>query len=359
MNWFTKLERKFSKYAIRNLMTYIIILYALGFILNMFYSGVYDAFFSLKFSEIFSGQVWRLVTFIIQPPSNNPIFAVFVLYFYYLIGTVLENIWGAFRFNLYFFSGMFFNIIAALVVYLVFGLDFPLSTQYLNLALFMAFALEQPDMQVLLFFVLPIKIKWMAYVDAFIFGLTIISGYLVPYLALHGVDFASEVWYSLSQVGILAYPDIPKELANPILINVFLEPFATICYSMATAALVAMINFIIFFLLYKKGGTKTAAQKNYEKAIRTARQAQENNAKRKESFNERIYNANSEKTTWESANRPYSPIKPGFSKHRCAACGKTELDDDNLMFRFCSKCEGEYEYCSEHLYTHIHVKKEN
>ena len=139
---------------------------------------------------IFKGQVWRLVTFILQPPSNSIIFVVFVLYFYYLIGSVLERIWGSFRFNVYFFTGVILNILASLIIYLIWGLSFKLSTNYINLALFMAFAMERPDMEVLLFFIIPIKIKWMAILDAVIFGITIVFGYLVPFLPRN-------VWYSL------------------------------------------------------------------------------------------------------------------------------------------------------------------
>ena len=181
MNWFAKFEKKFSKYAIKNLMFYIIVLYAIGFVMNTFFNGLYDAYFSLDFAMIFKGQVWRLFTFILQPPSNSIIFVVFVLYFYYLIGSVLERIWGSFRFNVYFFTGVILNILASLIIYLIWGLSFKLSTNYINLALFMAFAMEQPDMEVLLFFIIPIKIKWMAILDAVIFGITIVFGYLVPF----------------------------------------------------------------------------------------------------------------------------------------------------------------------------------
>lgn len=335
MNWFAKLEKKYSKYAIKNLMMYIIILYALGFVVNLFYSGVYDAYLALDFEYIFKGQVWRLFTFIIQPPSDSIIFVIFALYFYYLVGNVLEQIWGSFKFNVYFFSGVLLNILASLIIFLVWGLSFKLSTHYINLALFMAFALEQPDMQVLLFFILPIKIKWLAVVDGVIFGLTIVCGFLVPSLAMNGVDSAFQVWYSLYQAGILSGSAIG-------------------CFANATAALVSMLNFITYFIIFKKSAPKSSTQRNFNKAMKTAKKAQ------RKSFNETIYNANSEKTTWESANKPYSKVVPtSKAKHRCAVCGKTEQDDENLTFRYCSKCEGEYEYCSEHLYTHIHVTKNN
>ena len=360
MNWFAKFEKKFSKYAIKNLMFYIIVLYAIGFVMNTFFNGLYDAYFSLDFAMIFKGQVWRLVTFIVQPPSNSIIFVVFVLYFYYLIGTVLERIWGAFRFNVYFFTGVILNILASLIIYLVFGLSFKLSTNYINLALFMAFAMEQPAMEVLLFFIIPIKIKWMAILDAVIFGITIVFGYLVPFLPRN-------VWYSLYAAG-------------------FLAPSAIMCYANATAALVSMLNFIIFFFLYKKGPAKSSTQRNFDKAMRTAKKAQQN--ARKDYWQQNAgkghwqQDNNAQSGTYGSASfgggiqqsqaqssRPQSSqsqqyqssqfqpqrAKRGVPKHRCAVCGRTELDDENLTFRFCSKCVGNYEYCSDHLYTHIHV----
>lgn len=320
MNWFAKFEKKFSKYAIKNLMFYIIVLYAIGFVMNTFFNGLYDAYFSLDFAMIFKGQVWRLVTFILQPPSNSIIFVVFVLYFYYLIGSVLERIWGSFRFNVYFFTGVILNILASLIIYIIWGLSFKLSTNYINLALFMAFAMEQPDMEVLLFFIIPIKIKWMAILDAVIFGITIVFGYLVPFLPRN-------VWYSLYAAG-------------------FLAPSAIMCYANATAALVSMLNFIIFFFLYKKGLAKSSTQRNFDKAMRTAKKAQQN--ARKET-------ASSDNRTQQSQAQH---AKRGVPKHRCAVCGRTELDDENLTFRFCSKCVGNYEYCSDHLYTHIHVTED-
>ena len=162
MNWFDKLERKYGRYAIKNLMYYIIALYAFGFILEAFFPNVYDAYLSLNAQAILHGQIWRIVTFIIQPPSTSFFWIFFSLYMYYMIGTVLENVWGSFRFNVYFFMGVLLNVAAAIIIYLIFGVNLTLSTYYINLALFMAFAMIAPDTQVLLFFIIPIKIKWLA-----------------------------------------------------------------------------------------------------------------------------------------------------------------------------------------------------
>lgn len=334
MSWFDKLERKFGKYAINNLMYYIIAAYAIGFVLVTFYPNVYLNFFALDAVKILHGEIWRIFTFILYPPSTSLLLLFFVLYFYYMIGTVLERLWGAFRFNIYFFSGMLLHVIAAIIIYLVFGVNYRMGTEYINLALFMAFAFENPDNEVLLFFVLPIKIKWLAYLDAAIFGITIIGGYCVTILP-------QNVWYGLYQLGLLAG-----------------SPYA--CYVMATAALVSMANFLVFMAIFHKHRRYTSqTQKNFRKAAKTAKRAEKNRQEgRKPSFNEKFYNANSTKSDWESANKPYHKISStSATKHKCAVCGRTEKDGDDLVFRYCSKCNGNLEYCQDHLYTHIHVTK--
>lgn len=89
-NWISKLERKFGRYAVPNLMYYIIILYAAGFVLNIVNPDFYYQFLCLDARAILRGQIWRVVTFIIQPPSGSAIFIVFALYLYYMIGQQLE-----------------------------------------------------------------------------------------------------------------------------------------------------------------------------------------------------------------------------------------------------------------------------
>lgn len=300
MNWFDKLERKFGRYAIHNLMFYIIGVYVIGFAIAMFAPQVYSSYLSLDVAMILKGQVWRLVTFILQPPSYSLIFIIFTLYFYYVIGTVLENAWGAFKFNVYYFSGIILHIAAAFLIYALFGQSFTMSTYYINLALFMAFAVEQSETRVYLFFVLPVKMKWLGMIDGVIFAITIIGGYLVPFMP-------RALWLAFYNMGILSG-------------SVYS------CYVNATCALVSMLNFIVFLIITLKGNGKTSTQKNFEKVRR----------------------ANYRPTT----------VMPGSqaNKHRCAVCNRTENDGENIVFRYCSKCNGAYEYCNEHLYTHVHVK---
>ena len=180
-NWLDKLERKFGRYAIPNLMYYIIILYAAGFVLNLVNPSFYYQYLSLNASAILHGQIWRIVTFIIQPPSTSLIFIIFALYLYFMIGQQLERAWGAFRFNLYFFSGMIFHVIAAIIAYLLTGISFQMDTWYLNMSLFFAFAALYPDLQFLLFFVIPIKAKYLALIDGLYFVYAIVQAFLPAY----------------------------------------------------------------------------------------------------------------------------------------------------------------------------------
>ena len=149
MDWISKLERKFGKYAISNLMFYVSALYGVGFFINLLDPAVYYNFLSLNAEAILHGQIWRIVTFIMQPPSNSAVVVVLIIYLYYTIGTQLERAWGAFRFNLYFFSGVLFHVVAAILVYLMTGISLPLGTAYINLSLFFAFAALYPDVQFL------------------------------------------------------------------------------------------------------------------------------------------------------------------------------------------------------------------
>lgn len=181
MNWINKLERKFGRYAIHNLMNYVIILYIGGVGLNLIAPGFYYEYLSLNAEAVLRGQVWRLVTFLMQPPQSSLLFMAFALYLYYMIGRQLEYQWGAFRFNLYFFTGVLFHILAAVITFLVTGISFPIGTFYLNLSLFFAFAALYPDVQFLLFMVIPIKVKYLAWLDAAYFGYAILQAFLPAY----------------------------------------------------------------------------------------------------------------------------------------------------------------------------------
>lgn len=296
MNFFNKLERKYGRYAIKDLMKYIIILYIIGWGIALSNPEFYADFLSLDVSAILHGQVWRLVTFIIMPPGDDlSLFVVFALYLYYILGINLERVWGAFRFNVYFFMGVLFHIIAAFLIYFMFGISMPLSTYYLNMSLFFAFACVYPDMELLLFFILPIKIKWLAMLDGVYFGLTIISGFFFEY-------FPISMQYKLSAIlkGLGIYPS----------------------KVIAVAALVSLLNFVVFFLMTR----------NYQRVS-------PREIKRKQTYKRQVNQTRSRNFT-----------------HKCDICGRTNIDHPELSFRYCSKCSGNHEYCQDHLFTHEHVK---
>ena len=126
---------------------------------------------------IMEGQIWRVISFVFIPPASSMLFIFFVLYFYYMIGTTLENEWGSFKFNLYYLFGMVGTIIAAFIT--GYGTSF-----YLNLSLFLGFAYLFPDVEVHLFLILPIKIKWLAYLNWAFFAFTILFGSMGERLAV-------------------------------------------------------------------------------------------------------------------------------------------------------------------------------
>ena len=181
MNLLNKLERKFGKYAIPNLMFYVIILYVAGFILDLVNPGFYETYLALDASAILQGQVWRVFTFLIQPPDSGPIFMIIALYFYYYIGRALEAVWGTFRFNLYFILGVILHIAAAFLAHIIFDATLPLGTYLLNLSLFFAFAAMFPNQEFYLFMLVPIKVKWLAWLDAVYFGYAILQAFLPNY----------------------------------------------------------------------------------------------------------------------------------------------------------------------------------
>ena len=273
MNWLNRLERRFGKYAIRNLPLYIVIMYAVGSVLNLISRGeFYYTWLSLNPYLITHGQPWRIVTFLIAAPTTSIIFLIFVLLFYYSICQELSNVWGAFRFNLYFICGVLASVIAAFLVYMIYPSPYIyMDTYYLNLSFFLAYAAIFPEAQVYLYGILPLKVKWLAYLD----------------------------------VAFLVYAFVRGGLGDRISI------------------VVSLLNFLLFFL----------STRNYRR-ISPAEIRRRNDFRKK------------------------AKVQPAGEKtrHRCAVCGRTEKDDPNLEFRYCSKCNGDYEYCNDHLFTHTHVK---
>lgn len=163
-NDLNKLERKFGHLAIPNLMQIIVIGMVAVYVLDMFSMPVsrgagISQLIAFSRSAILRGQIWRVITFVFMPPATRPIFLLVTLYFFWMIGQSLELNWGSFRFTLYYLIGVIGTIIGGFITGHA-------SNYYLNLSLFIAFAIFNPEMEVLLFFILPVKIKYLAYFSA-------------------------------------------------------------------------------------------------------------------------------------------------------------------------------------------------
>lgn len=301
MNFVYKLERKFGRFAIKNLSLILILCYAAGYIIK-YTNPNFLGYLTLDPYAIVHGQVWRIVSWlIVPPPESNLFFAIIMLMFYYSIGTTLERTWGSFQYNLYLFGGMIFTVIGSFLMFgfcylfkgddlnfIANGLDngiavyfrslsYSFSTYYVNMSIFLAFAATFPNERVLLMFFIPIKVKYLG----------IIYGAFLVYEMIGGM--------MASTFG-------------------FVYPFAIGS---------SLMNFLVFFLTTRRYiRTSRAHRKQHKEFIQREREHRK-------------------------------AASYGAVKHRCALCGKTEKDGD-LMFRYCSKCNGNYEFCEEHIYTHIH-----
>ena len=166
MKFIDKWERKYGRFGIPNLTVYIIVCYVIGYALTIINSSLLN-WLSLEPAYILRGQIWRLVTWVLYPPSTAGVlwFAIAVLFFYYPIGTSLERTIGTFKYTLYIFSGILFTIIGAFILYFLLGgnvlVGSVFSTYYISLSTFLAYAMCYPDMSVLLMFIIPVKMKWM------------------------------------------------------------------------------------------------------------------------------------------------------------------------------------------------------
>lgn len=200
-----KLYFRYQRYAPQNIMMYIIggmaLVYLADMMLSMSAGATLSELFAFYRPYVLKGQVWRLITFIFIPPTSSLLYIVFTLYFYYLIGTTLEREWGSFWFDIYYL----FGIIGAIAAGFISGYA---TNYYLNMSLFFAFACMYPDHQVLLFFFIPIKIKWLALLDgalflySFIFsdwaGRAAIIAALANFLLFFGPSFINGIKNSIS-----------------------------------------------------------------------------------------------------------------------------------------------------------------
>ena len=182
MNILNKLERRFGRYAVSNLTVMFLLPQIAVYILTFPQPQLLDALYLVP-RLVLEGQVWRLLTFLAIPPVTNPIFAFFFWYLFYLMGTALEHFWGAFRYNVYLLIGYIATVAASFLV------PFGTSTNaFLQGSVFLAFAFLNPDFVLYIFFILPVKIKWLALLTWLAYGYSLIVGsWLTRFLVLSSI----------------------------------------------------------------------------------------------------------------------------------------------------------------------------
>lgn len=272
-SWLDRFAYKHPRLGIPNLMLYIVIGNLVVFFFDQFSSGTFSAMLMFLAPNILRGEAWRLITFIFVPLSGNVIALALSLYFYYFIGVTLEREWGTAKFTLFYLMGVVFNIAVG------FAAGFT-TMHYVNLSMFFAFATLYPDMQFLLFFFLPVKAKWLGWLDAAWF-----------------------LWDML-QMGMAGM------------------------YLQMLLPVVAILNYFLFFWSdirsYVGGNIARSRHQSSKQTI-----------------------------NFKAAQKKAKETK-GYI-HKCAVCGKTDADDPNMEFRYCSKCDGYYCYCMDHINNHTHV----
>lgn len=276
-----------KNFGIANLTLVLILGYAIGYILQIVSPNILT-YLTLDPYQILHGQVWRLITWLVVPPSSFDVFTLLMLYFYYKIGTVLEHLWGTAKYTKYIVGGIVMTILSSflmlaylrygkgltgdsLAYYSAVGALVAFSTYYINLSIFMGYAATFPDMQVLYFFVIPIKVKVLGIIDLLLLVWMFFTGSVFGRFAIGA---------ALLNMGIFL-------LTNKVAVDI-------------------------------------------------------NQLFRKQKFQREVQKA--------------EHMQPKQSRHKCAICGRTDESNPELEFRFCSKCNGNYEYCSDHLFTHEHVK---
>ena len=197
-------------FGIPNLMKFIVMGNLLVYLLSVFSSASAVSFLAFDWASICRGELWRLVTFIFMPGYSSLLDILWValfLYFYYFIGSILEREWGTPKFTLYYLSGVVLTVLAGILASLISGHSVYISgAGYINLSMFFAFAALYPDMQVLFMFFIPIKMKWLALVDAAFFVLNIVrslaagytAGWLLPIIAL--LNFVVFFWTEITDL---------------------------------------------------------------------------------------------------------------------------------------------------------------
>ena len=316
------MEKKFGKYAIKRLPYIMILIYAVGYIMFKLNPAVIYNLSLDPYAVIHGHEYWRLVTWILVPPEDDNLFFVLImLYFYYSIATTLELTWGSFYLNLYVFSGLIWTMIGAFGLYIylentVFNqplanliydkaatyraFSLGISTYYMNISILLAYAATYANETILLFFVLPIKMGVLGVIYFIYFGVMIYDSWPIGGFIIGA----------------------------------------------------ALVNFLVFFVC-------TRGIRKVRRKLTMADILRQRMAKAQARNFGGSTGGNSGSTGSSQSSRPQMKYKSSaIAKHKCAICGRTSESNPELSFRFCSKCEGNFEYCEEHIFTHKHVTRE-
>ena len=312
-----KLERKLGKIKWPSFMLILLGAYATGVLLSNVYPTAI-AWICFSPAHIFKGQVWRVFTFIATPYDGSILMAALLCFIYFSISRSLERIVGRFKVNFFLLTGWLLTLLSGFLYYWIFPgsslLTVHLNMHYVFSTLFIVFSFIYPDATFLLMFFIPIKGKWMPFITLGMFTIEILQIFLARQF-----DYG---WFYLFMI------------------------------------VAAVLNVILFLLLlgFKlKKHPKNSTQRNYE------RQTRERDDTVWQGQTGASYGSTSDRSSRNTSGQGYGyqhtssgprTIRP--YRHKCCVCGRTELTDPELDFRYCSKCIGPYEYCSEHIYTHVH-----
>ncbi len=164
--------------GIPGLMRYIVIANAAIYIFSLFdQSGLLLQLLAMDARAVLHGQLWRVFTFVLIPTGGHPLSVLISLFFYYWLGESMERLWGSAKFTFYYASGMLLSVLASFLALLLDGFAFPLyGAGYVNAALFFAYALTYPEAMVRLFYIIPIKMKWLAILEAALYAAAVVRG---------------------------------------------------------------------------------------------------------------------------------------------------------------------------------------
>ena len=284
----TRFERfcfKHRNWGVPNLMLYI----ALGSALVYFFTistgnSLLYQWLAFDRTLILQGQIWRLFSYALLMNSSNIFFTLLMLFCYYSIGRAMENVWGTFRFNLFYLCGVVIMDIYCMIF------NCYADAYYLNLSLFLGYATMYPDAQFLIMFIIPVK----AWILALVYLVLVLLGLLTD-----GFPYNLFSVLSIANYFLFFGKDVLRVIPLSWRIN-------------------------LQRLLKKKGKAKPASHKPIP-----------------------FPNAGSYEASVAKPKAPYN--------HRCVICGRTDISDPDLEFRYCSRCAGYHCYCEEHISNHEHV----